>query len=123
MAARAVRIATNHVHEQLRQGVNALGTIATTAPLLGLFGTVIGIPNSFHGVATGRATTLAALASSLAVALACTALGMLVAILTVWCFNWLSDRLSICDAEMQITSLELVKYLSQQPHSVADSPD
>jgi len=59
----------------------------------------------------------------LAVALACTALGMLVAILTVWCFNWLSDRLSICDAEMQITSLELVKYLSQQPHSVADSPD
>lgn len=123
MAARAARIVPNHVHEQLRQGVNALGTIATTAPLIGLFGTVTSILSSFPGVVTGRAPTLTALASSLAEALACTALGMLVAILTVWCFNCLSDRLSICDAEMQITSLELVKYLSQQPRSVADSPD
>jgi biopolymer transport protein ExbB/TolQ len=123
VAARGARIASNHVHEQLRRGLNILGTIATTAPLIGLFGTVIGILNSFHGMGMNKATALAMIAFNIAEALLCTALGMLVAILTVWCFNRLSDRLSICDAEMQITSLELVKYLSQQPRSVADSPD
>ena len=39
------------------------------------------------------------------------------AVPTVWCFNWLRDRLSELDAEMDVTFLELVKYLEQQGHA------
>lgn len=47
----------------------------------------------------------------------CSAIGVLVAVPTVWCFNWLRDRLSELDAEMDVTFLELVKYLEQQGHA------
>ena len=98
-------------HEHLRQGLSALGTIATTAPFVGFFGTVVGIADAFKGSAVSRATLLTNTANSIAEALVCSAMGMLVVIPTVWCFNLLRERLSIFDAEMEITSLELVKYL------------
>jgi biopolymer transport protein ExbB/TolQ len=110
-AKRGARIATNCVHEHLRQGLSALGTIATTAPFVGFFGSVVGIADAFKGSAVSRATLLTNTANSIAEALVCSAMGMLVAIPTVWCFNLLRERLSIFDAEMEITSLELVKYL------------
>lgn len=111
---RAARIETNSVHERLRQGLNTLGTIATTAPLVGFFGTIIGILDSFRGISLSHATWLAMTAGSIAEALVCTAAGILVAVPTVWCFNWRRDRLSALDSEMEITLLELVKYLEQQ---------
>ncbi len=110
---RAARIERNSVHEQLRRGLNLLGTIATTAPLVGFFGTIIGILDSFRGFIGSHATWIAMTANSIAEALVCTTAGILVAVPTLWCFNWRRDRLSILDAEMAIASLELAKYLER----------
>jgi biopolymer transport protein TolQ len=111
---RTAQIETNSVRELLRQGLNTLGTIATTAPLVGFFGTIIGICDSFRGGSGTPAMWLALTANSIAEALVCTAAGILVAVPTVWCFNWRRDLLSALDAEMEITYLELVKFLEQQ---------
>ncbi len=48
------------VHEQMKDGVSSLATIATIAPLVGVFGTVIGIANSFRGISGERSTDMAA---------------------------------------------------------------
>ena len=61
-----------------------------------------------------RATALGMTALWTAEALVCSAMGVLVAVPTVWCFNWLWGRLSELDSEMDVTLLELVKYLEQQ---------
>lgn len=111
---RGARISANRVHEHLRRGLSTFGTIATTAPLVGFFGTIFGILGSFRGVSMSRATYLGMTAGWIAEALVCSAMGVLVAVPTVWCFNWLRDRLSEFDAEMDITLGELVKYLEQQ---------
>jgi biopolymer transport protein TolQ len=111
---RGARISANAVHEQLRQGLSTLGTIATTAPLVGFFGTIFGILSSFRGVSMSRAAVLSMTANWIAEALVCSGFGVLVAVPTVWCFNWLRDRLSELDAEMDITLGELVTYLEQQ---------
>jgi biopolymer transport protein ExbB/TolQ len=55
--------------------------------------------------------TLALVSDHIARALVMTALGMLVAVLAVWTFNWFTDRLGNLDAEMQLTRLELVSHL------------
>jgi biopolymer transport protein TolQ len=118
IAKRAARIEASAFHERLRQGLNLLGTIATTAPLVGFFGTLIGICESFGGGSGTPAMWLARTASSLAQALVCTAAGILAAVPTVWIFNWRRDRLSALDAEMEITLLELMKYLERQRRNV-----
>jgi biopolymer transport protein ExbB/TolQ len=61
-----------------------------------------------------RAAVLSMTANWIAEALVCSGFGVLVAVPTVWCFNWLRDRLSGFDAEMDITLGELVTYLEQQ---------
>lgn len=113
-AEREAHVASNRVHERLREGVSALGSIATTAPLVGLFGTVFGIFGSFRGVAMQKEAAMAMVAGSLAEALVTMALGLLVAVLAVWCFNCLNERLAMIDAEMAIARLELGKYLEGQ---------
>ncbi len=114
IAKRAARIEATAFHESLRQGLNLLGTIATTAPLIGFFGTLIGICDSFGGGSGTPAMWLARTASSLAQALVCTAAGILVAVPSVWIFNWRRDRLSALDAEMENTLLELMNFLERQ---------
>jgi len=111
---RGARVAKNRIHERLRQGMRTLGTIATTAPLIGFCGTIIGICDSFHSFIGSKAAHLAHVANNIAEALVCTAAGILVAIPTVWCFNLMRDRLLTLDMEMEITSRDLVKYLERQ---------
>lgn len=112
-ATLATRVAAGRLHQTLRQNLNALATISATAPFIGFFGTIIGILDSFGGSAMSRGALLARTANSLAEALVCTAMGILVATPTMCCFNWLSERLEILDTEMKITSLELEKYVEQ----------
>lgn len=66
VANRGARTAMNRAHKQLSRGLGGLGTIATTAPLVGVFGTVIGILDSFRGVGMERSTYIALTAQWLA---------------------------------------------------------
>lgn len=95
---------------EMRKGIGALATIATTAPFVGLFGTVVGIINSFRGVASSGSSGIGAVSAGIAEALAATALGLAVAIPAVWLFNYFQTRVDNAGIEMNNASLELVDY-------------
>jgi biopolymer transport protein ExbB/biopolymer transport protein TolQ len=98
------------VHAELKRGLGGLATIGSTAPFVGLFGTVVGILNAFNGIPKERATGLAAVAGGISEALVTTAVGMFVAIPAVMMFNYLSGRVEAFDVEMDNSSTELVDY-------------
>lgn len=79
---------------RLRAGTGILGSIAATAPFIGLFGTVFGIMNSFIAIADSGTTSLAVVAPGIAEALLATAIGLGAAIPAVLIHNLLSRRLA-----------------------------
>src|SRR5262245_52699526 len=83
---RALERAEAIVHAELKRGVSTLATIASSSPFVGLLGTVVGIINAFQGIATEKATGLAAVAGGISEALVTTAVGLLVAIPAVWMY-------------------------------------
>ena len=72
---------------KLNKGYTFLATVGSTAPFIGLFGTVWGIMNSFQSIAISRNTSLAIVAPGIAEALFATALGLLAAIPAVIAYN------------------------------------
>ena len=107
---RALDRAEAIVHAELKRGLGGLATIGATAPFVGLFGTVVGIINAFHGIAAERATGLAAVAGGISEALVATAIGLFVAVPAVWAFNIFTNKVEAFDVEMDNSSSELVDY-------------
>src|ERR1700726_1233308 len=98
------------VHAELKRGLGGLATIGSTAPFVGLFGTVMGILNAFKGISEQKATGLGAVAGGIAEALVTTAVGLFVAIPAVMMFNSLTGRVEAFDVEMDNSSSELIDY-------------
>ena len=98
------------VHAEMKRGLSALATIGSTAPFVGLFGTVVGILNAFEGIQTAKATGLSAVAGGIAEALITTALGLFVAVPAVWAYNYFTNRVEAFDVEMDNSSMELINY-------------
>jgi len=98
------------VHAELKRGLGGLATVGSTAPFVGLFGTVVGILNAFREIATQKQTGLGAVAGGISEALVTTALGLLVAIPAVMMFNYLTGRVEAFDVEMDNSSSELIDY-------------
>jgi len=98
------------VHAEMKRMLSGLATIGSTAPFVGLFGTVVGIINAFKGIATQKATGLSAVAGGIAEALITTALGLFVAVPAVWAFNYFTNKVEAFDVEMDNSSMELVNY-------------
>ncbi len=98
------------VHAELKRGVSGLATIGSTAPFVGLFGTVAGIINAFKGISTEKSTGLGAVAGGISEALVTTAIGLFVAIPAVWMFNYFTNKIEAFDVEMGNSSSELIDY-------------
>ncbi len=98
------------VHAEMKRGLSGLATIGSTAPFVGLFGTVMGIINAFKGIANTKMTGLAAVAGGIAEALITTALGLLVAVPAVWTYNYFTNRVEAFDVERDNSSMELINY-------------
>jgi len=98
------------VHAEMKRGLSALATIGSTAPFVGLFGTVVGIINAFKGIQAEKATGLSAVAGGIAEALITTAFGLLVAVPAVWAYNYFTNKVEAFDVEMDNSSMELVNY-------------
>jgi biopolymer transport protein ExbB/TolQ len=113
VATRSMECATNRLHTQLKQGLNGLATIGATAPFVGLFGTVIGIINSFRGYSGTRAGFISMTAGGISEALVTTGLGLLVAVPSVWAYNYFSNRMELFDIEMTRTVGEVSAYFSE----------
>ena len=107
---RALERAEAIVHTELDRGLSGLATIGSTAPFVGLFGTVVGIINAFKGISTEKSTGLGAVAGGISEALVTTAIGLFVAIPAVWLFNYFNNRVKNFDVEMTNSSSELVDY-------------
>ena len=110
---RASRRSSRLVHEEMKQGLYGLATIAVLAPWVGLFGTVLGIVNSFQGISGERWAAMAAICEGLSQSMWPTAFGLLVGIVALWCYRYLETRLQTLDHEMEGTSLELMNQLSR----------
>lgn len=98
------------VHAELKRGLSGLATIGSTAPFVGLFGTVFGIINAFKGIQNEKATGLSAVAGGISEALLTTALGLLVAVPAVWAYNYFTNKVEAFDVEMDNSSMELINY-------------
>ena len=91
-----------------------LATVGSTAPFIGLFGTVWGIMNSFRAIAVSKNTNLAVVAPGIAEALFATALGLLAAIPAVIFYNKISSEINKLGARMENFSDEFSAIISRQ---------
>jgi biopolymer transport protein ExbB/TolQ len=100
---------------EMKRRLSGLATVASTAPFVGMIGTVIGILDAFRGCIGSRWFCTAAVIAGICEALATTVLGLLVAIPAVWFYNYLSNTMELFEIEMKNASLELLNYLAIHP--------
>lgn len=112
--AQMMSVARNREVEELEKGLGFLATVGSTAPFVGLFGTVWGIMNSFQSIALTKNTTLAVVAPGIAEALFATAIGLLAAIPAVVAYNRFSGELSQIDGQLDDFSTEFTALVSRQ---------
>ena len=91
---RSMMVIYNRESENIERNLTFLATAGSTAPFIGLFGTVWGIMNSFKSIAIAQNTNLAVVAPGIAEALFATALGLFVAIPAVVAYNKISNDIS-----------------------------
>ena len=113
-AKRAVRRAAAVKTAELQRGLSSLATIGSTAPFVGLFGTVFGIIHAFEKMNEQGSPGIANVAGGIAEALYTTAFGLLVAIPAVWMFNYFNNRIGGFTVEMKNSSEELIDYFLNQ---------
>jgi len=87
---RALRRAELEESHRLEKGVTFLASVASAAPFIGLFGTVWGIMNAFHGLSSAKGTTIQAVAPGISEALVATAVGLAAAIPAAVAYNYFS---------------------------------
>lgn len=116
-AKRALRRAATIKTSDLQRGLSSLATIGSTAPFVGLFGTVIGIIDAFHKMNQMQTAGFSAVSGGISEALVATAFGLLVAIPAVWMFNYFTNRVSRFAVEMHNSADELVDFFLQQQES------
>jgi len=101
---RAVRHAILTTSVRLKRGLPILATVGATAPFVGLVGTVAGIVNAFHEIATTGQGGVGQVSAGIAEALVTTAVGIAVAIPAVWVYNFLTQRVTRLLVEVESTA-------------------
>jgi biopolymer transport protein ExbB/TolQ len=104
------------LHRKMGRGRASLRAIASSAPFIGILGTVIGIWSSFGGVNGEKSAIIAVLMWRRAEAITPTAAGLLIAIFASWCQGYLCSELEAFDTEMRAATLELANSLSLLRH-------
>ena len=108
---RSAQTASSEALTAMEQRMTWLATIAAIAPFIGLFGTVWGIIDAFHGLGTAGAATLRAVAPGISEALITTAAGLIVAIPAVIGYNQLTARIREFGARMDDFGRELLNAI------------
>ncbi|MEM6901989.1 MAG: protein TolQ [Pseudomonadota bacterium] len=110
---RVMSVTIGREMERVETGLQVLASVGSTAPFIGLFGTVWGIMNSFTAIANEQSTNLAVVAPGIAEALFATALGLLAAIPAVIAFNKLAGDLGRYADRLDAFSAEFSAILSR----------
>jgi biopolymer transport protein ExbB/TolQ len=111
----ALRDSISETLIQLKRGLGFLATVGSTAPFLGLFGTVVGIINAFRSIAATGSGGMSVVSGGIAEALVSTALGIFVAIPAVVAFNHFTGKIETFHVEMNRASSQLVNRLFKIP--------
>jgi len=111
MAGRALERKAETLSGDLNKGMNILASTGSTAPFVGLLGTVLGILNAFKLVGQQGSGGIGTIGVAIAEALIVTGYGLMVAIPSVLLYNWLSGRLAKYEAGLQHAKSELVDTL------------
>jgi len=110
---RALRRAINTETTRMTQMVPFLATTGNTTPFIGLFGTVWGIMNSFHGIGMRGSASLAVVAPGISEALVATAAGLGVAIPAVIAFNYFMQKIKILESELNSFSADFLNIIER----------
>ncbi|MBW2742676.1 MAG: MotA/TolQ/ExbB proton channel family protein, partial [Deltaproteobacteria bacterium] len=111
---RALRRSINTEVAQMTQMVPFLATTGNTAPFIGLFGTVWGIMNSFHGIGlSGSASLAVVVAPGISEALIATAAGLAAAIPAVIAFNYFMQKIRTLETELQSFSADFLNIIER----------
>jgi biopolymer transport protein TolQ len=110
---RSLRRAINTEMTRMTQMVPFLATTGNTAPFIGLFGTVWGIMNSFHGIGQMGSASLAVVAPGISEALVATAAGLAAAIPAVIAFNFFMGKIRTLDTELQSFSADFLNIVER----------
>jgi biopolymer transport protein ExbB/TolQ len=116
VASRLVRLEAA-AGRRINRGTGVLATIGSTAPFVGLFGTVWGIMNSFIGISKAQTTNLAVVAPGIAEALLATAMGLFAAIPAVIAYNRYSNDVERLVNRYGTFLEEFSTILQRQVHS------
>jgi biopolymer transport protein ExbB/TolQ len=111
----ALRDSISEMLIQLKGGLGFLATIGSTAPFIGLFGTVVGIINAFRSIAATGSGGMSVVSGGIAEALVSTALGIFVAIPAVVAFNHFTGKIETFHVQMNRASSQLVNCLFKTP--------
>ena len=112
---RSAQTAASEAVTNLERRLTWLATIAATSPFVGLFGTVIGVVDAFHGLGTAGAATLRAVAPGISEALITTAAGLFVAVPAVVAYNQFTARIRVFAAAIDDFCRELLNSLEEIP--------
>ena len=111
---RVMDVTLNREIERVERQITILASTGSTAPFIGLFGTVWGIMNSFQSIAISKNTSLAVVAPGIAEALFATALGLLAAVPAVIAYNKISKDVDRYAARLEDFSNEFSAIISRQ---------
>ncbi len=104
-----------HLVHRMERFLNTLGTIAASGPLLGLFGTVVGMIQMFLAIGDGGLGDVNQLATGIGKALVCTATGMIVAIPALMAHRWFRGRIAEYIVAMEHEAMLLLDTLEPRP--------
>lgn len=110
---RSAQTAASEAVTSLERRLTWLATIAATSPFVGLFGTVMGVVDAFHGLGTAGAATLRAVAPGISEALITTAAGLFVAVPAVVAYNQFTARIRVFASAIDDFSRELLNSLEE----------
>jgi biopolymer transport protein TolQ len=116
---RAAQTAASESVTNLERSMTWLATIAAVSPFVGLFGTVMGIVEAFHGLGAEGTATLRAVAPGIADALTTTAAGLFVAVPAVVAYNQFTARIRVFAAATDDFARELLNSLEEIPARAA----
>jgi len=112
---RSAQTAASEAVTSLERRLTWLATIAATSPFVGLFGTVMGVVDAFHGLGTAGAATLRAVAPGISEALITTAAGLFVAVPAVVAYNQFAARIRVFASAIDDFSRELLNSMEEIP--------
>lgn len=111
--SRSLERAYNQQNQRLERRLPSLAVVSSSAPFIGLFGTVLGIIDAFAGIGTAGVTSLAVVAPGISVALVATAAGLMAAIPALIAYNIYRNRLRELNVQMKNFALDVTNRLER----------